>query len=175
MSKITSFTSGVIFTLGVVLTLFASVWTKLADITLTSPIIFSIFLMILGLVFMQGWIKEQKTPEQEKAETLQVSNVSHILIVFKQAIEQLEVSDNVDVLVEKIVEIIENYLLPINHQHQAIKATYGQQSLDIILNLAQAERLLNRIQSAALDGYPQEVKNSYDELVQVTRQIELHS
>ncbi|WP_353573260.1 hypothetical protein [Candidatus Albibeggiatoa sp. nov. BB20] len=171
MSKITSFTSGITLTVGVILTLYASMWTKFTDMTVTSPIIFSIFLMILGLLFMRGLIKEQKTPEQEKAEMLQASNVSHTLIDFKHAVEQLEISDNVDILVETIEGITENYLLLINHQHQAINDIYGLQGLEIIMNLAQAERLLNRIQSAALDGYPYEVQNSYDELRLVVQHL----
>jgi hypothetical protein len=167
MNQITSFTSGIILTLGVILTLFASMWTKFTDMTVTSPIIFSIFLMILGLLFMRGWIREAKTLKQQ--EMLKITHIANGLKEFRQTIEKWQLSANKATLILEINEVSEKYLLPLNHQHQTIKAIYGQQSLDIILNLAQIERLLNRMQSAALDGYPHEVQNSYDELILVVQ------
>ena len=173
MSKIISFTSWLILVLGVVLTLFEAMSTKLFDTTITSKIYIAIFLMLQGLLFVRGWIREAKTNEQERKEELKAAHIFTMLKEFKQTIEQWQLSANTNLVVSQIQDINEKFLLPLNHQHQLIKNTYGQNSLDMIVNLAQAERLLNRIQSAVLDGYIEEAQDSYNDLVQTAQQIKI--
>ncbi|MCV6639503.1 hypothetical protein [Candidatus Albibeggiatoa sp. nov. NOAA] len=163
--------NSILFSAGVIGALFSILATDVNNLSLTSPIVISLIVAIAGLVMLNDWIAFAKSPEQEEKEAVETDSISHMLWEFKQAVEQLPITGNMDSLVADIDKITADYLLPLSHQHEMIHHHYHHQGLDIILNLAQAERLLNRTQSAALDGYPNEVQNSYDDLVQVIKLI----
>jgi hypothetical protein len=132
------------------------------DVTQLRTGIFLI-LMSTACILIFFWRREVNQPIQQ---TQSEVNIAESLSNFKHDIEQWQLTENMQQLLSKIDEISEQYLLPLNHQHQIIHSIYGQQSLDIILNLAQSERLLNRMQSAALDGYEQAVQASFHDLQQ---------
>jgi len=126
--------------------------------------ILSVVISYSSIIIWQNILKDSAKQNKIQQNSIHIPTT---LTHFKQTIEQWQLSENKNVVIEKAQDINEKFLLPLNHQHQLIKNTYGQNSVDIILNLAQAERLLNRIQSAALDGYMGEARNSYDELRKV--------
>lgn len=132
--------------------------------------ILSVIISYGSIVIWKNLLKDSAKKNQAQQDSIHIPT---ILTNFKQTIEQWQLSENTNLVISQIQDISEKFLLPLNHQHQLIKSTCGQNSLDIILNLAQIERLLNRMQSAALDGYPSEVQNTYADLLQTIQKLKL--
>lgn len=151
----------ILFSILVSLALFIAIRAPF-DVTQLATYIF-LATMLGAFILVFFWRRE--TNQLRQPAQFEQMNIVQSLTHFKHTIEQWQLTE--EPLVLKIDEIAEQYLLPLHHQHQAIQAVYGQQGLDIILNLSQAERLLNRMQSAALDGYAQAVQASFHDLQQI--------
>jgi len=157
---------------GMILLITGVVYTLLGAVTDSSHSTnIGLLAMINGILFMRVF-KVRPSPKAKQQSKQNQADTLDTLTSLKQIVSKLEFADS-KIALTQLEQLKEKHILPLHHQRQTMHAIYGKQSLALILQLAQIERLLNRIQSAALDGYIGEARNSYNDLVQIAQQIKI--
>ena len=117
---------------------------------------------LLGLVLWRqsiGQIKEDDNSETRSAFQL-LRDVQPILDDLYRSVDDLECYQ-----IQEYVKILrEQYLVPLEVQRGTIIAKYGlEKAAELLVAISYGERIINRVHSAALDGY-------HDEAVECTEE-----
>ncbi|GEM_PF-4319357 len=133
----------------------------------------SLFLAIGGLILWHLHIRQHaKIIHSTDQPLLDLSDCLHqFLSEMQELAQELANLDHIGILA-RIESLLELHVWPLVNQHPALLNTLGiTQSMQFFLKLAQCERLLNRVTSAASDGYLEEAHHTYSQALLIVEDM----
>lgn len=161
-------TSLLFFIIGIMVSLISAAKLPISDANWpdTLPLYTGAVILALGGLLLWHWSKIPQTDNQAALSTLQArSNVMEclpkLLAKMQELQPQLDHLEGKQIAIQ--VEILLNtYVLPLVVERKEIIRQFGPyQGVEILVAAAQGERLLNRIWSAASEGYLSEAIDNY--------------
>jgi hypothetical protein len=157
----------ILFTLGIVMAITSAAKTPVENGNYPDTVIFFSFSLFLGIVGNLLWhtnskklvkikIQEHQGDSNSNPVKLLEQTVASIANLYNkaQSIQGMQLCHEVDV-------ILDSYIHPFVDKRKTLLDMLGQsKGAEILLDAAYAERLLNRVWSAASDGHHQEALNS---------------
>ena len=122
--------------------------------------------LIMGIIGNILWHKTEKASVLAQLELHKNDEVNNPIALLKKTVPAIEhIMEKVDTvkgmeLCARVDEVLDNYIHPFTEKRKTFMDILGQaQGAEVLLMIAYAERMLNRVWSASSDGHHEEAVN----------------